>query len=36
VTVIVPNREEFAARLRPVQDNVKPELRPTLQRIRAA
>jgi len=36
VTVVVPNREEFAAKLRPVQDAVKPELLPTLQRIRAA
>lgn len=35
VTVLVPNREEFAARLRPVQDAVKPELLPLLQRIRA-
>ncbi len=36
VTVIEPARAEFAARLRPVQDAVKPELLPTLQRIRAA
>lgn len=35
VTVIEPNRAEFAARLRPVQDAVKPELQPMLQRIRA-
>jgi tripartite ATP-independent transporter DctP family solute receptor len=35
-TVIVPNRAEFAARLKPLQDNVKPELLPLLQRIRAA
>ena len=36
VTIVVPNRDEFAARLRSVQDSVKPELLPTLQRIRAA
>jgi tripartite ATP-independent transporter DctP family solute receptor len=36
VTIVVPNRDEFAAKLRPVQDSVKPELLPTLQRIRAA
>lgn len=36
VTVIEPARQEFAAKLRPVQDAVKPELLPTLQRIRAA
>jgi len=36
VTVVVPNRDEFAVRLRPVQDAVKPELLPTLQLIRAA
>jgi len=36
VTVVVPNRDEFAAKLRGVQDSVKPELLPTLQRIRAA
>ncbi len=35
VTIVVPNRDEFAAKLRPVQDAVKPELQPTLQRIRA-
>jgi TRAP-type C4-dicarboxylate transport system substrate-binding protein len=35
-TVIVPNRTEFAARLKPLQDGVKPELLPLLQRIRAA
>ena len=35
VTIVVPNREEFAAKLRPVQDAVKPELLPTLQKIRA-
>ena len=35
VTVIVPNRAEFAARLRPVQDAVKSELQPMLQQIRA-
>jgi tripartite ATP-independent transporter DctP family solute receptor len=36
VTIIEPNRAEFAAKLRPVQDAVKPELQPTLARIRAA
>ena len=36
VTIVVPNREEFAAKLRPVQDAVKPELLPVLQRIRSA
>lgn len=36
VTVIEPDRNEFAARLRPIQDGVKPELLPALQRIRAA
>jgi TRAP-type C4-dicarboxylate transport system substrate-binding protein len=36
VTIVQPNREEFAAKLRPVQDAVKPELQPLLQRIRAA
>lgn len=36
VTIVVPNRDEFAAKLRPVQDAVKPELQPLLQRIRAA
>lgn len=36
VTIIVPDRAEFAARLRPVQDSVKPELLPLLQRIRTA
>jgi TRAP-type C4-dicarboxylate transport system substrate-binding protein len=36
VTVVVPNRDEFAVKLRPVQDAVKPELLPTLQLIRAA
>ena len=36
VTIVEPNRAEFAARLRPVQDSVKPELLPLLQRIRAA
>ena len=35
VTIVVPNRDEFAAKLRAVQDSVKPELQPTLQRIRA-
>ena len=35
VTVIEPNRIEFAAKLRGVQDSVKPELLPVLQRIRA-
>jgi tripartite ATP-independent transporter DctP family solute receptor len=35
VTIVEPNREEFAARLRPVQDSVKPELQPMLQRIRS-
>lgn len=35
VTIVVPNREEFAAKLRAVQDAVKPELLPTLQKIRA-
>lgn len=36
VTIVQPNREEFAAKLRPVQDSVKPELLPMLQRIRSA
>ena len=36
VTIVQPNREEFAAKLRPVQDSVKPDLLPTLQRIRSA
>jgi len=36
VTIVQPNREEFAAKLRPVQDAVKPELQPLLQRIRTA
>ncbi|MCC7328047.1 MAG: TRAP transporter substrate-binding protein [Burkholderiales bacterium] len=36
VTIIEPNRTEFAAALRPVQDAVAPELLPILQRIRAA
>jgi tripartite ATP-independent transporter DctP family solute receptor len=36
VGIIQPDREEFAAKLRPVQDAVKPELLPLLQRIRAA
>ncbi len=36
VTIVVPNREEFAAKLRGVQDGFKPELQPLLQRIRAA
>ena len=36
VTIVQPNRDEFAARLRPVQDAVKPELLPILQRIRKA
>ena len=35
-TVIVPDRAEFAARLKLLQDSVKPELLPLLQRIRAA
>ena len=35
VTVLVPNREEFAASLRPLQNSVKPELMPLLQRIRS-
>jgi len=35
VIVIEPARQEFATRLRSVQDAVKPELLPTLQRIRA-
>lgn len=35
VTVIEPARQEFAAKLRPVQDAVKPDLLPMLQRIRA-
>ena len=35
VTIVVPNRDEFAARLRFLQDAVKPELVPLLQRIRA-
>lgn len=36
VTVVQPDRGEFAAKLRGVQDSVKPELLPTLQRIRSA
>jgi len=36
VTIVQPNRDEFAAKLRPVQDAVKPELLPLLQRIRSA
>lgn len=36
VTVVQPNRDEFAAKLRPVQDAVKPDLLPLLQRIRTA
>ena len=36
VTIVVPNREEFAAKLRAVQDGFKPELQPLLLRIRAA
>jgi tripartite ATP-independent transporter DctP family solute receptor len=36
VTIVQPNRDEFAAKLRPVQDAVKPELLPLLQRIRTA
>ncbi len=36
VTVIEPNREAFAARLKPLQDAVKPELMPLLLRVRAA
>ncbi|MFM7256405.1 MAG: TRAP transporter substrate-binding protein [Betaproteobacteria bacterium] len=35
VTVVLPNREEFAASLRPIQNSVKPELMPLLQRIRS-
>lgn len=35
VTIIEPNRTEFASKLRSVQDSVKPELLATLQRIRA-
>jgi tripartite ATP-independent transporter DctP family solute receptor len=35
VTIVQPNREEFAAKLRPVQDAVKPELQPMLRQIRA-
>ncbi len=36
VTVIEPSRESFAAPLKFLQDAVKPELMPLLQRIRAA
>jgi tripartite ATP-independent transporter DctP family solute receptor len=36
VTIVQPDREEFAAKLRPVQEAVKPELLPLLQRIRSA
>lgn len=36
VTIDQPNREEFAAKVRTVQDSVKPDLMPILQRIRAA
>ena len=36
VTIIEPNREEFAAKLQSVQDSVKPELKPLLKRIQAA
>lgn len=35
VTVIEPNRSEFAQKLRPVQDGLKADLQPLLQRIRA-
>jgi len=36
VTIVQPNRDEFAAKLRPVQDAVAPDLLPLLQRIRSA
>jgi TRAP-type transport system periplasmic protein len=36
VSVIEPDRAEFAAKLKSVQDAVKPELMPLLQRVRAA
>lgn len=36
VTIVVPNREEFAAKLRPVLEGLKPDMQPLLQRLRAA
>lgn len=36
VTIVVPNREEFASRLQPVLDGLKPEIQPLLKQLRAA
>jgi TRAP-type C4-dicarboxylate transport system substrate-binding protein len=36
MTIIDPDREEFAASLKGLQESVKPELKPLLQRVQAA